>query len=405
MAPGCVDRRTDGDGSVLPLWDGCERGAAPMLEERSYDRPVRRAYLVVLVGVLLAVVTLWITVGTTDGFRRVAFPTVVVVHGVLVAGILTRRLPLAIVGGWLVGSMAALLFGRLLSWEAELVARPERLGESVVAVLSWFGIVFALSFLAFGTRRGAVVSLSGFVLLYLAVGASLSRGMLAETHLSGLIVFAPVGHATLIAVVWVLARNTEQLAAARATAELMELQLRTDPLTGVANRRRLDDELGRLLAQARRYDQPFSVVLIDLDRFKAVNDSHGHEVGDRVLIETVDRLQAVIRDADLLGRWGGEEFLLLAPSTSHVAACSLAERCRRAIAGAPTRQAGVTVTASLGVATLGADDDVRSLLRRADLAMYTAKSEGRDRVVGLPGFDVPDGAGATGLSNEAPGPA
>lgn len=206
--------------------------------------------------------------------------------------------------------------------------------------------------------------------------------------------FAPVGHAALIAVVWVLARNAERLAAARATVKLMALQASTDPLTGVANRRRLDDELGWLIAQARRHDQPFSVMLIDLDCFKTINDTHGHEVGDRVLVECVDRLQASIREADLVGRWGGEEFLLLAPFTDHEAACALAERCRRAIASSPMQHAGVTVTTSLGVASLRPDDDARALLRRADLALYTAKRDGRDRVVGIPDIVCPDEAEA-----------
>ncbi len=367
------------------------------------SRPVRWAYLVVLVGVLVAVVVLWVVVGATDAFRRVTFPTIVVVHSVLAVGVVIRRLPLRVVGVWLVGSMAALLFGRLVSWEAELVARPENLGVSVVVVLGWFGIVFSLSFLAFGTRRGAQVSGAGFVLLYLGLGASLSRGMLAELGVSELMVFMPVGHATLIAVVWVLARNMEQLAAARAAAELMQLQVTTDPLTGVANRRRLDDELVRLVSQARRYGQPLSVVLLDLDHFKDINDALGHEVGDRVLVETVDRVQATIRDADLLGRWGGEEFLLLVPNTGHQAACSLAERCRHAIAIAPMHQAGVAVTASFGVVSLRPDDDVRALLRRADLAMYTAKSDGRNRVVSIPDLIFPDEAQATDLPHRPPG--
>lgn len=116
-------------------------------------------------------------------FGRIAFPTIVVVHSLLVAGVLSRRVPLGIVGPWLVGSMAALLLGRLLSWETGLVARPEDVSESVVAVLGWFGIVFALAFLVFGTHRGAIVSLAGFVMLYLAAGASVSWGCwLRSTH-------------------------------------------------------------------------------------------------------------------------------------------------------------------------------------------------------------------------------
>ena len=352
------------------------------------DRAARRTYLVVLVGVLLAVVVLWVGVGATDGFRRVVFPAVVVVHVVLAIGVVTGRVPLVVVGTWLVGSMAALLLGRLGTWEFELVARPEALGASVTTVLGWFGIVFALAFLVFGTRRGAIFSLAGFALLYLAAGVSVGWGMLAEADSIELLAFAPVGHATLITVMWVLARNVEQLAAARSRAELLEVQATTDVLTGVVNRRRLDDELQRLIAQALRYGQSLSVVLVDLDRFKEVNDTHGHDIGDRVLVEVADRLTATVRDADLVGRWGGEEFLLLAPHTDHPAACALAERCREAISRPSMPVGDVTMTASFGVATLGPDDDARSLMRRADLALYTAKSEGRDRVVGLP--DVTD---------------
>ena len=147
-----------------------------MYVEQADDRAARRVYLVLLVGVLLAVVVLWVVVGATDAFRRVVFPAIVVGHGVLAVGVATRRLPLAAVGAWLIGSMAALLLGRLVSWEAEFVARPGDLGGSVVAVLGWFGIVFALAFLVLGTRRGAIVSLLGFVVLHLGGAVSASHG-------------------------------------------------------------------------------------------------------------------------------------------------------------------------------------------------------------------------------------
>lgn len=367
------------------------------------DRPERRAYFVVLISLLLAVIVVWAVMGATDGFRRVAFPTVVVVHAVLVVGVVTRRLPLGLVGAWLVAFTAALLFGRMATWEAELVARPADVGGSVTTVLGWFGILYAMAFLVFGTRRGAIVSLSGFVGLYVAVGLSWSWGMLAEANSSHLLAFTPVTHATLIAIIWVLARNVERLAAVRTTAELLQLQASTDPLTGVANRRCLDDELARLVAEALRYDQPLSVILIDLDYFKDVNDTHGHHVGDEVLVDTVHRLQATIRDSDLLGRWGGEEFLLTATHTDHQAACALAERCRRAITRSPMKSSGVTMTASLGVASLAPDDDVRTLMRRADLAMYTAKSDGRDRVVGMPDVSYAEATETSAQSSETHG--
>ena len=364
------------------------RGVARM-HVNDDDRAARRTYLVVLLGVLVVVVVLWVGVGATDAFQRAVFPAVVVVHGVLAVAVVSRRAPLAVVGAWLVGSMAALLTVRLVTWELELVARPEALGGSVTSVLGGYGIVFALAFLVFGTRRGAIFSLALFALLYLAVGLSIMWGMLAEVDSLELLAFAPVWHAMLITVVWVLARNVERLAAARARTVLLEVQATTDVLTGLANRRRLDEELRRLLAQALRYDQSLSVVLVDLDHFKDVNDGHGHQVGDQLLVEVAGGLAAAVRDADVVGRWGGEEFLLLAPHTDQQAALALAERCREAVARASTEAGDVAVTASFGVASLGPDDTVRSLMRRADLALYIAKSEGRDRVVCLPtGTDV-----------------
>ncbi len=228
-----------------------------------------------------------------------------------------------------------------------------------------------------------MISLVGLVLVELGAAWSAVDGMLAGEGALAVVVLLGTGHVALVGVLWVLARDVDQLAAARTRTEVLEELATTDPLTGVANRRRLDDELERLVSRSRRYHLPLSVVLVDLDEFKAVNDTHGHDVGDQVLVATVDRLREAVRDADVLGRWGGEEFLLLAPVTDLTAACALAERCRELVASARVGPHGLAVTASFGVAMLGADDDARALMRRADLALYTAKSEGRDRVVGV----------------------
>jgi diguanylate cyclase (GGDEF)-like protein len=334
---------------------------------------------------------LWLVQGVEDGFRRAAFATIVAVHGLLVLGVSNGRLSLRAAGPWVVLSPAVILASRLLLWEASPGTRPEDFGL-VVAALAWFGTLFALAFLVFGTRRGSVVSLGGYAVIYLGAGWSARSGMLGENASVGTVVLLAGGHAALIGVVWVLARNVEKLSAARTRAELLQLEATTDALTGIANRRRLDDELQRLIARARRYGHPLSAVLVDLDHFKAINDTLGHDVGDRVLVATVERLLAGVRGSDLLGRWGGEEFLLLAPDTDHPSACGLAERCRRELVDVPVLADGSPVTASFGVATLAADDDARALMRRADLALYAAKSEGRDRVVGVGDIPIPDGS-------------
>jgi diguanylate cyclase (GGDEF)-like protein len=347
----------------------------------SEDRWVRLVYLVVLAVPLVLSAAAWLLRGADDAFTRVLFPWVLVVHGLLIVGFATRRLSLRAVGPYVFLSPLLILLFRLLSWELGLSSRPEDAGI-IVVVLAWFGVLCALSFLVFGTRRGAVISLAGYAIMYLGAALSASGGMLADLGLRE-VVGAAGAHAVLIGVVWVLARNVEQLSAARARGELLALQATTDPLTGIANRRRLDDEVERMVAEAHRYPQPLSVILIDLDHFKRVNDDHGHDAGDRVLVTTVARLWSGIRDADVLGRWGGEEFLLLAPHTDHDAACALAERCRLEVGRiAGDAEDGIHVTASFGVATLRPGEEARALLGRDNTALYLAKCEGRDRVVG-----------------------
>jgi diguanylate cyclase (GGDEF)-like protein len=154
-----------------------------------------------------------------------------------------------------------------------------------------------------------------------------------------------------------------------------------DQLTTLPNRRQLDDQLDRDIARAHRHRVPLSVLLVDIDRFKAINDLHGHQAGDHALRELASRLSDTVRGGDLAGRWGGEEFLVIAPNTGQDGALELAERCRTVIAGTPFADVG-TVTASFGVATLTEHEDARSLVHRADIALYRAKDGGRDAVAG-----------------------
>ncbi|MCG7287043.1 GGDEF domain-containing protein [Cellulomonas sp. ACRRI] len=152
-----------------------------------------------------------------------------------------------------------------------------------------------------------------------------------------------------------------------------------DPLTGAANRRRLEDELAY---QARVVGSGLDVALVylDLDRFKAVNDVHGHTVGDRVLVAVARALEQHVRSGDLVARLGGEEFLVVAPGTGSGDARALAERLRGAVPGAVRAQAPVDVTASLGVTALRAGEEPAAAIGRVDALMYRAKRAGRDRV-------------------------
>ena len=159
----------------------------------------------------------------------------------------------------------------------------------------------------------------------------------------------------------------------------------TDELTGLYNRRYFDRHLSLMIEKAREQDRDMAVMLIDMDFFKSVNDNHGHDVGDAVLREFAERLKRNIRGVDLACRFGGEEFVVLMPDTDYRQAQGVAERVRLAVAerGFDTSEPrALTVTCSVGVAlNEHATDTPELILKRADVALYRAKREGRNRVV------------------------
>ncbi len=164
----------------------------------------------------------------------------------------------------------------------------------------------------------------------------------------------------------------------RAHLDLLRLATR-DGLTGLLNRRALFDALDAEVQRAARYGHPLSVILLDVDHFKEVNDSHGHAVGDEVLREIAARLGARLRRVDVVGRVGGEEFCVVCPETPAQEARLVAEDLRVVVASRPL--ANLPVTISLGVATFAGGSDTRdALLARADERLYAAKRAGRDRV-------------------------
>jgi len=187
-----------------------------------------------------------------------------------------------------------------------------------------------------------------------------------------------------------VALRTEELAAAngkleQAVQELddknhaLEVMTRTDRLTGLANRRRLEEALTTEVLRARRYGKPFSVILLDIDHFKDVNDVFGHQAGDNVLIAIAGLLTRTARETDVVGRFGGEEFLLVCPETEIQVVAALAERLRMEFAATDFPLVG-QVTSSFGVAEFAQGDSMKSLVERADQALYRAKDSGRNCV-------------------------
>jgi diguanylate cyclase (GGDEF)-like protein len=163
-----------------------------------------------------------------------------------------------------------------------------------------------------------------------------------------------------------------------------------DELTSTINRRQLISVLELELSRFQRYAQPFSVLFFDLDHFKQVNDNYGHQVGDQALRHVCDVVRLQLRDSDSLGRYGGEEFCVLLPDSTHQSACALAERIRIAVAQTPmpimadgAEAAQLAITISVGITAAQADDTSATLLKRADCAVYQAKEEGRNCSVRL----------------------
>ena len=162
--------------------------------------------------------------------------------------------------------------------------------------------------------------------------------------------------------------------------EELRRQANTDPLTGLANRRAFFEDASREILRSKRYLNPMSLVIFDLDNFKTVNDRFGHQVGDQVLCEVAKRCEMIVRDCDSLARIGGEEFVVLLSNTDLEEAVITAERLRTVVADHPiTREIALTI--SLGVTTICCDDeDIYGLMKRADKALYAAKNAGRNRV-------------------------
>jgi diguanylate cyclase (GGDEF)-like protein len=187
----------------------------------------------------------------------------------------------------------------------------------------------------------------------------------------GYIVLVLLLHATLTALV-----------VARLLGQLRQLA-RRDPLTGLLNRRALHAALDELVRMRRRVADTFCVLMIDVDHFKAVNDRHGHEAGDRALTHIARLMTQALRTQDRLGRFGGEEFAVLLPSADMAQALALAEALRLGVQRSPLLHGTLTVplSVSIGVAQWsGPAEDPTRLLARADDALYRAKRLGRDRV-------------------------
>ena len=175
-----------------------------------------------------------------------------------------------------------------------------------------------------------------------------------------------------------LSARVESVVRTRARHAELEMLASIDALTGVMNRRGIDAELERRTAANQRTDSALSVLMVDIDRFKAINDNFGHVMGDEVLRAVAVRLRRQLRGGDVVARWGGEEFAVVASIADPGHAEQLGERLRAVVAAAPIGDIDVTV--SVGVAVWDTREDAARVVERADGALYRAKADGRDQV-------------------------
>ncbi|HEX7005024.1 MAG TPA: GGDEF domain-containing protein [Trueperaceae bacterium] len=255
---------------------------------------------------------------------------------------------------------------------------PHQITDQLSRFGFWFPTLYASLLFILGVDRGWRVSAGHFMLsLLLAlpfVGDSVIAG---ETHALFSLSQLFVSSAVLIVTMTIFARYTERVI--RANAE-MEHLAHTDFITELGNRRRMERVLGQEVKRVERYGDALSLLLLDLDQFKRVNDAHGHPAGDQVLREVAALLAAESRASDHLGRWGGEEFVLILPQTERAEALELAKRIMSRVREYPFTKVG-KVTVSIGGATWEIGELPRDLIKRADDALYQAKGKGRDRVV------------------------
>lgn len=285
----------------------------------------------------------------------------------------------------------------LLAWErpyaVTLIVSSLAWGLGAVIVMPMASLLYqvVIMYIMIGLAGGAVSTYSAY--RYMAIGSMLSvllppaLWMLAQGDT------IPISVA-IAAIVFILAslRATGVLAKAlhssfQLTHELesahaaSKQQARTDSLTGLNNRRALFEQGTQLLSYCERNKAPFSVILLDVDHFKVINDTYGHAIGDVALQHLAQLLQTSLRRSDLCGRIGGEEFAILLPDTSLQSACVLAEKLRQAVMDRPLLHKDVMhrLTVSLGVSCNASE--LESLMHQADIALYRAKAEGRNRVV------------------------
>lgn len=342
----------------------------------------RRIYLGVIALTIAIVMLSWAFREAGDPFIAIAYPVFTVILAGLGITLWRRVVSLRTMEIILVGTVGTMILSRL-AWHF-MFGAP--LNEHLLLLAGghyWaVAILIVGGFITLGFKGGMITGVatflfSGALASHEVLGCFLASGehchnwvYLFRVHLFLAVFLALTSAGTFL---------RERSWSAFARAETLHHWANTDPLCGLSNRRGADQFLYAEAALADRYQRPLTIILIDIDRFKDINDDHGHETGDAVIRGFADILSNTVREVDLAARWGGDEFLVATPGVDLRSARHAAQRCRRAIEREPI--AGVPVTATVGIAEYIPGKGVEDAISRADAMLYRAKAAGRNRVI------------------------
>lgn len=339
----------------------------------------RRTYAVILLVGWIGAAYAWITnevAGAATSFTRAIFLLVILaMTGAL--WLLRRKGSIRVVeegtylviGTVMIGVLVSALYGDL---DDTLVSMR------LFSLFLWVPFLFIFVFLAY-ERYGALVR---SILLYLAcVIVSAPALFVGDSALEGFntLGLSYISMASIIAVLYFLTRMKDDLRRTELDAAQMKHLAETDSLTGILNRRGMENVMAREMERASLGQFPLTMIVFDLDDFKSLNDTHGHDVGDEALLAVARLVEAHLRATDSFARWGGEEFAVLCPETPAGSALRLADRIRVGIGDLELTDLDWSLSASFGVSELRRHDSGTSFAKRADIAMYNAKQNGKNR--------------------------
>ena len=336
---------------------------------------------VAMIAVSLLVFAEW-QQGTLHMVDILGLPLLVLLLGILTLGLWRETISIARLET-VVFSGTVLMYLASLGYSLFGLSQTQAALWNLTGLGYWSPIVYVLGFLIFGVKNGLRMSLVIYtlsLLVWLVHFMMLSR---AGDPPMGEAVFYQLFASDTLLLMMLYGMGRAFVAQAQQAVHLAH-EANTDALTQLPNRRFLTERLAQEIARSSRQGHPLAVMLIDLDHFKRINDVYGHSVGDSVLQGVGSYLSDHARKMDIVGRWGGEEFLIVLPDTVLPEALEVAQRLRLVLEQRPGETAE-TVTASFGVAQYRVGEQPGALLERADQMLYRAKAAGRNRVSGNDG--------------------